>query len=234
MIHCFPELWDEASGKTEEKDYRHTRSYQYMLRKTTGGGSTSEVGTYPHRQFFGIGDDQFRTGDFMIKDRGHWLRHRKFADKPCYWHDNHNWVQSRHVYGIVPFDEFLTLENPLDYQPNAFDVRLVQGILCCKGLPLELALMITELADYKSKRRLNVPHDPFHPSNKEELANYIEYCWRILVRCDMMTKALGTRMPWQNLIVHSIAGLWSSKGCNMREWYDVDDREWERIEYVFF
>ncbi|KAH6851359.1 hypothetical protein B0I37DRAFT_134012 [Chaetomium sp. MPI-CAGE-AT-0009] len=60
VIFCFPETWDEASGMTDEKDYRRMAIYQYMLKKCTQSGMGSEVATHPHRQFFGIEDEQFR------------------------------------------------------------------------------------------------------------------------------------------------------------------------------
>lgn len=63
---------------------------------------------------------------------------------------------------------------------------------------MELALNVMELAGYEPKRRLNNPHDPLYPCNRKELAQYLKYCWQILVRCDMMAKALDIEIPWKD------------------------------------
>jgi hypothetical protein len=39
MMDCFPELWDPDSGRTEENDYRRSKSYQMMLRTHTAGST---------------------------------------------------------------------------------------------------------------------------------------------------------------------------------------------------
>lgn len=92
-------------------------------------------------------------------------------------------------------------------------------MLCFKGLPIELALDVMELAGYEAKRRLNIPHDPLHPYNRKELAQYLKYCWQLLVRCDMMAKALDMKIPWKVLISSSIVRLWGSSTCGYARWY---------------
>ncbi|KAJ5783045.1 hypothetical protein N7457_004819 [Penicillium paradoxum] len=208
MVYCFPKTWDEASGKTPETDYRNSKFYQYTLRTCTGTGHASDVSTYPHRQFFGIADTQF-GGEYCyasVKDT-HWLR----------WIDDDSMrtigypPRSGH-YGRVPIEEFLTLENETlpGHQPGVSDTALVRGILYEKGLPAELVLDIIELAGYEPVRRLNEPHDPFHPSNRKELAQYLTYCWRLLVHCDMIGKALGMKVPWQELLGKCIVSFWAN------------------------
>ncbi|KAB8078781.1 hypothetical protein BDV29DRAFT_152421 [Aspergillus leporis] len=70
VVYCFPEMWDEASDKTDETDYRHAKFYQYMLRTCTASRRTSDVVTYPHRQFSGISDSQF-SADAPRARHGH-------------------------------------------------------------------------------------------------------------------------------------------------------------------
>lgn len=63
VVYCFPEIWDPASGKSEETDYRQTKFYQHMLETCTAPFKLSDVDTYPHRQFFGVSDrHRFQMG----------------------------------------------------------------------------------------------------------------------------------------------------------------------------
>lgn len=52
VAYCFPETWDSASGRTEEKDYRNARFYQQTLIES--GAKDQDLRTYPHMQFFGM------------------------------------------------------------------------------------------------------------------------------------------------------------------------------------
>lgn len=70
-----------------------------------------------------------------------------------------------------------------------------------------------ELAGYEHFGRLNEPHDPLHPSNREELGRYFTYCWRVLVNCDMMAKALGMKLPWEELLGDCIVDFFSDDEC---------------------
>lgn len=85
-------------------------------------------------------------------------------------------IEGKHVYGKLPFDEFLVLERPSEHEPAGSDVAIVRNVLCSKGLPVELALDIIEFADYTPTQGLNVSRDPFHPSNRDELHRYLKYC----------------------------------------------------------
>lgn len=228
-IYCFPNIWDEESGRSAEKDYRNSKFYQYTLRTCTGTGQTSEVSAYPHRQFFGISDDQFR-GEFWYPKirKDHWLR----------WTDEKTESYRRPIdhYGKVPIDEFLTLENESlpNHQPGKSDVTLVQDLLYRKGLPAELVLDIMQLASYKPVGRLATPHDPFHPSNRKELSQYLTYCWQVLVRCDMMAKALGMEMPWKELVGNCIAEFWADERCGQgRFFWSPISEDGDRLPKVF-
>ncbi|KAK3987003.1 hypothetical protein QBC44DRAFT_401467 [Cladorrhinum sp. PSN332] len=188
VIYCIPETWDLASGKTREKDYRQMRIYQYMLKHCTLSGTTSEVAMYPHRQFFGIADGQFRWvgNEFRLP--------RQSLVYP---------------YGLVSFEEFLNCDGVTENKPAPSDVPQVRQILHSKGLPMELVLNIMALAEYAPRGRLQVPHDPFHLDNRDELAKYLKFCWEVLVRCDMMAGALGMVIPWRELVSHTLFQLFS-------------------------
>lgn len=191
-------------------DYRNSKFYQFTLRTCTGTGQKSEVSTYPHRQFFGIGDDQFQ-GEHAYPSfkRGHWLQLADFKHQ----HTGYRRRRADH-YGKVPIGEFLALENEAaaDHQPSVLDVLLVRDYLYRKGLPAELVLNVMELAMYRQVGRLSKPHDPFHPSNRQELTRYLTYCWRLLVHCDMMAKALDMELPWKELIGNCITDFWADEG----------------------
>lgn len=179
-----------------------------MLKHCTLSGTTSEVATYPHRQFFGIADGQFRV-------IGNQLRIPSLS--------------LVYPYGLVPFEEFLNCDRVTEKKPAPSDVPQVQQILCSKGLPVELVLDIMELAEYAPRGRLQVPHDPFHLHNRDELAKYLKFCWEVLVRCDMMAGALGMVMPWRELVSETLVQLFS---CGPRRWYTRDT--WEDSEIYKF
>ncbi|KAI1112552.1 hypothetical protein F5Y14DRAFT_266862 [Nemania sp. NC0429] len=233
-LYCFPEIWDPASGATAEKDYRLTKCYRRMLRRCTLSGTTSQIAALPHRQFFGIADGQF-----------------KFKYHPMDW-DLARWghggsegsEDTSRLFLDRPFERFLECDDAHPpYLPHADDLGHVRRILCAKGLPMELVLDIMELADYTAKRRLKVPHDPFHLTNREELVPYLTYCWKILVHCDMVFKALGQReIPWENFITCAMMDFWGlhykrhkQSAHNKRKMFDMvgldDDDNQNIVQY---
>lgn len=173
-------------------DYRRSHFYQSTVRNSTKSMNYSEISTYPHRQFFGVADNQAPS-----------------RRDPPYW------------------------AIPTEYLPASDDVDLVRWMLCRKGLPVELALDVMELAGYEAP--LRVPHDPFHPSNRNELARYLKYCWQILVRCDMLAKALGVSLRWQVLVARFLIDSCGEEDVASKKWYkwdteSNDSRDWH---YVF-
>lgn len=213
VTYCFPEVWDETAGRTNRKDYRHMKSYQYILRDCTAPRTTSEIVTYPHRWFFGIAPDQFHAMGPTVADKERWL------DKLDI--DSQNAKLKKDHYGLLPFDDFLTLENPtLEYMPSTSDVSAVQHVLL-RYLPIELVLPIMEMAGYKPKRALTISHDPLHPSNRMALDEYLENCWQILVRFEMLAKEMDHKIAdaegWQRLISSRICLLWEAKKCEGAE-----------------
>ncbi|KAJ5771937.1 hypothetical protein N7520_002466 [Penicillium odoratum] len=208
-IYCFPEIWNEASGRTMEMDYRNSGCYQFTLRTCTSTGYGSEVSSYPHRQFFGIGDNQFKGADDHPEiEKTHWLRWTTAKHRLGLL--DYYFSRSDHC-GMVPINEFLAVENKAfaGRRPGLSDVSLVQNYLYQKGLPVELVLDVMELAGYQPVGRLSEPQDPFHSSNRTELARYLTYCWRLLVNCDMMAKAIGMQLPWKELLGNCITDLWA-------------------------
>jgi hypothetical protein len=176
----------------------------------------TEIVTYPHRQFFGTGDNNCQSGAFRVSNNLHWLRGSHHTDGLGHSEGG--------LYGIVPIDEFLALGKPASqrddysiiYQPNGSDTSRVKGILCEMGLPVELALDIMELAGYEPKRRLKIEHDPLHLENREELAQYLRYCWQILIRCDMTASEVDLDIPWYDEVAGCIVDLIDSIDCKLR------------------
>lgn len=210
VMYCFPELWDPASGKSKVKDYRRTRVYQDMLRNCTYSGITSDIVTYPHRDFFGIEKHQFEE-HVRLRDRERWA---DFLEKETHRDDEY-------PYGLVSIDEFLTIEKLIGYQPHISEVEHVRWMLCRKGLPLELAMDIMDIAEYTPRRRLKVANDPLHPENRDELEKYLDYCWQLLIRCEMMAEAAGMEICWQEEAVWRMIWFWhcDQSCCSGRKWY---------------
>lgn len=186
-LFCHPEIWDEESGRTNERDYRLTRSYQMTVKYTTWRDVGSEIAYLPHRDFFGIPDGHFKASQTDLE-------------------------------GKMAYRDFINTGTERYYMPSAVERSEVLLMLRAKGLPAEIGLQILDLADYKAQRKLKVPHDPFHPHNEEELKKYLNYCWVLLVRCDMVAKALGNRIPWNTLVSKCIIDTWSSLGGDGRIW----------------
>lgn len=220
-VHSVPKLWDPTAGKTEQSDYRHTEFYQRMLRGCTAPDGMSDVATYPHRLFFGISADRFHDdeeyGGPKLADSTHWLQHLSVFKSSN--------ITPGGYYGFVPFEEFLTLENPsVKYMPSEEDVECVGQILCERGLPVELTFRIMEFADYETKRALVVPHDPFHPVNRVGLDRYVENCWQILIGCDMMAKAVGTKIDWKRRIYDQMFSFWGNPANEDGKWFERSRR----------
>lgn len=209
VAYCFPELWDPNSGRTTEKDYRSTVFYQKTLIQCANPRNFrdySNVSKYPHSRFFGLNacrdDLETNTGQGE-----HWLLdedcNRKQREKlthsgrdvynnPQYF--SYRGEEHPGFYGRVSIGEFLSLwlPNYPSHEPIYSETIRVRMMLCSKGLPMELALDIMKLADYNHfDRQLDPPHDPLHPSNREELGKHLKYCWQTMVRCYMITKELG-------------------------------------------
>ena len=218
LLHCFPETWHDAGSSID--NYTSIKAYQYLVRRCTKSGGTSEVPTYPHRQFFGIERGQFkRFPDPYDKERwGHYLEgaSRKYPRLSFY------------PYGLMSYEDFLAFEKPICYLAHSTDVSYVRWVLCNKGLPVELSNSILEIASYTPKRRLPVSGHPLHPENRAELDKYLKYCWQLIVRCTMLGQALGMdmKLEMENMVKESVGDLFSCKCSKMYErTYDDEGKE---------
>ncbi|CAN8106294.1 unnamed protein product [Discula destructiva] len=199
VLYHFHTLRDD-SWTMGGHDYRRTKCYQQVVRESVISG-TAAVSPL-HIDFFGISACQF-TSRPVAK-----------ADSPFYADLGValKWGSSRededYPYGVMPFYDFIEFERLLSYQPTSLEVAHVLWMLRKTGLPAEVALRILELAEYEPRRLLKVPHDPFHTANKAELQSYLSICWDILVRCDVMGKALGEPIEWKRWVSQCIVNLW--------------------------
>lgn len=180
VLYCFPEIWDAAAGKTEDNDYRDSKSYQNIIALCIPAHGNTFAVNYPHRLFFGL------SNRHLPKAAGQW--------------------------GTRPFNGFLSLETSAIDKPSIAEAYLVRVILISKGLPVELAVGVMRFVGYEGKRRLTIPNDPFHPSNKEELVKYLNYCWKLLICCDILAKALGKHINRYEEVSQCIHELWSCGG----------------------
>lgn len=196
LLLCYPKLWDDESGRSNRSDYRDTVCYQKMLRTCTLDDLCNNIASLPHRQFYGISETQFR-GHSFYEAKG--TRALALATYP---------PGVGYPYGLLPILDFITLQTEaLPYLPTATDTMQVRWFLRQKGLPLEIAYQIMSVAGYTPISRLEKAHDPFHPTNREELHAYLNCCWIILVRCDMVAKWLGDSIQWDRLVAQVLVDL---------------------------
>lgn len=206
-----PELYDEESrqglqfeGKLRSRtgheqlrkvyDYRLTAAYQHMLLECTGMpyGYQCDAHTYPHLEFFGI-------------PRG-WFRNEYHDTAYGQWQKQHLGTQGPEALGPAAEERV--------HIPSKHEMPIVLGLLSKKGLPTELGLRVMEMAEYRARGRLLVRDDPLHGKNAEELAKYLGYCWRLLVRVDMMCQAgvHGQKKDWEAEVTNMVWRLFDMPG----------------------
>ncbi|KAH8742506.1 hypothetical protein F5883DRAFT_68051 [Diaporthe sp. PMI_573] len=202
LLLSLPELWDEKSRRREGNevvDYRDTACYQRMLCNCTVDSLGTNIAALPHRQFFGVAEGQF--SDYA------WPRHKNGPGKHAWMLDAKH--ETGYPYGMLPLKDFLELETELIYAPSALDVGRVRWCLCHLSLPTELANEILGMAGYQPMRRLEREHDPLHADNRDELHRYLDFCWKVMVRCEVMGRWLdeGHSIPWDCMLNETIIGL---------------------------
>ncbi|KFG83944.1 hypothetical protein MANI_020711 [Metarhizium anisopliae] len=198
IVYCFPEVWEPASGRTARQDYRNTYMYQRVMASCTSFRATSEVPALPHRQFFGVSNDETyrkRRGDV-------------------------SWERCKPGHGILPWKEFLA-EERLTPDPvvESFAINYACKVLMDKGLPAELVSSILDYVDHATQNRLEKPLDPFHPVNGHQLRRYLTYCWQLIIRCSMLAHALGMNLDWKAIVSERLVELVSrgdGKWCTYR------------------
>ena len=229
-LNTLPHVVPQSGGR----DYRDTRAYQYMLKTCTTSSLVSRVATLPHREFFGIPDGQFDRNpparDPARKGGAANTTPRKTSPtKSSFCHEVGDYVpvmwemdpRERWLamcergplpYGKLPFAEFLVSEGPAKHLPTVLDVQEVSALLGALGMPMELTLLIMDFAGYSVQQKLRVAHDPLHKCNKALLEEYLDYCWKLLVRCDMLAEAAGTSIEWEPLVEYCMSCLFAEEG----------------------
>ncbi|KAJ4354793.1 hypothetical protein N0V95_003523 [Ascochyta clinopodiicola] len=166
-------------------DYRLTAAYQRMLLCCTGvpyAPEHCEAQTYPHREFFGIPRGTF---NFNNPYRG----------------------QKRSLPGTVRVSALTEEWSKGVHLASKADIPVVLDLLRTKKLPPELALQVLSMADYKPVGRLFVRDDPLHFENSDELRKYLAFCWKLLVRIDMLIKASGQSLDWEGEVADAMCTL---------------------------
>jgi hypothetical protein len=103
-------------------------------------------------------------------------------------------------------------------------VSTVDSYLHQKGLPTELILEVLSLTDYSWKRRTPIADDPLHPDNSHELRKYLNYCWKLLMRCDLLAKETGNCIDWETEVTDCIWDLWGELPWKMVQRDDGEER----------
>ncbi|KAJ8118104.1 hypothetical protein OPT61_g844 [Boeremia exigua] len=166
-------------------DYRLTAAYQRMLLCCTGvpcAPNYCEAHTYPHREFFGI-----PRGMLLFN---HWYARRKQCQP-----------------GTVRIGDLAEEEFRGVHLPSKADVEIVLDCFRKKKLPTELALQILDMAEYKPIGRLWIREDPLHVANAEELKKYLSFCWKVLVRINMLVEECGKSLDWESEVADAICTL---------------------------
>lgn len=195
-----PELWDSASRtaylKAEEGahrttfshevyDYRFTAAYQRMLVCCTGipyGAYYHEAHTYPHRDFFGVPRGMFRYDDPYQGQK---------TGKP----------------GTGRVADLAEGDFRNFHLASKADVEAALAMLRRKGLPTDVALQVLQWAEYRCVGRLRRRDDPLHVDNADELKKYLSFCWKILVRIDMLVQECGKMLDWESDVADAMCVL---------------------------
>jgi hypothetical protein len=98
--------------------------------------------------------------------------------------------------------------------PSRDEVPVVLELLGKKGLPTELGLQVMDMAEYRAVGRLAVRDDPLHAKNAEELTKYLGYCWKLLVRVNMLCRAgvHGQKKDWEAEVTNALWSLFDMPG----------------------
>lgn len=158
---------------------------------------------------------------YVVGDHQPWIV--KYPHRLFFGISRHHLAKHRRP-GALPINQFLDLTKSAIDKPIVTEAFLVREILISKGLPVELAVRVLRFMDYQGKRRLTTPNDPFHPSNKEELVKYLEYCWKLMICCEVMANALGQHIDWRGMVSHRIVDLWGTATCGYRHWHRRTNR----------
>ncbi|VUC26751.1 unnamed protein product [Clonostachys rosea] len=197
VLFHLPDTWNwESSPSNSQQDYRSSSAYQLMVNSTTLSGQYTEIVQFPYRSFFGIQSGQFHY-------------HPKLRNPKDWPQDTENKSPHRIPFGEMPYYEFLACENVVGYLPSAADISSVRRTFREKlGLPTEIVeIILSEAAYDEPLRQLPVAHHPFHKDNSAELKRYMEYCWELIVGCELMARAAGVSVSWGAACWHAVGDL---------------------------
>jgi len=164
----------------KEVDYRRMVCWEKVLSRCTGR-QHYDVHTFPHRLFFGVSEPSHEA--YLWNKVGCGRKHPSLESE----------------------EEKRRRER---YLPVSEDVAIVLFYLRLKGCPTEIGLQILAYAEFKPERRLPIANDPMNLHNREELRKYLSWCWKVLVWCDMLMTASGSRIGWVYEITDVIRELW--------------------------
>jgi hypothetical protein len=186
----------------QEVDYRRMVAWEKIVSRCTGMRGY-DVHTSPHRLFYGVSKQDYMGNKWNDPGCG-----RKLRKHPS----------------LLTEEERRKGEK---YLPVFGDVDTVLFYFHCKEVPTEIGLQILVYADFKPERRLPIANDPLDPRNREELRKYLSWCWKVLVRCDVLMKASGNRIGWLIEITFTIRELFGFEGQNtkMFEWLGWEEKE---------
>ncbi|KAF2020355.1 hypothetical protein BU24DRAFT_205 [Aaosphaeria arxii CBS 175.79] len=231
VFYLKPELYDPAMreqmlkerAKRNEKtwspelyDYRLTAAYQQMLVYTTGTGYPyPHFGAHkiPHREFYGVPFGMYTS--------------------QVAWYSNIN-LHLTQKYGTLPLQDLVDKDFPQKYVPSKGDMPKVHDIFRALKLPTEITLAILDFADYTPRGRLNTHADPLHIDNASELKKYLAYCWKLLIRVDMLMKAAGTHLDWEHEATEAIYKLFGVPYPQMSKEHNrpQEDEQYYPYEYA--
>jgi hypothetical protein len=201
LIRCFPDTWDTHS----DKDYRNTKAYQALVWSIASNGHESELAQHPHRQFFGIADQHFAW--FNRRRSIVELLRKSGETQQVDCSDYKFWHAPEQIFGLISYPTFLGLGDERNI-PLAGEVQQVRQILWEMKLPAELISEILEMTyNVEETRRLPVPHDPLHPDNRAELDEYLDWCWAMLVRCEVMGRHIELDLEWSSKVSWTLADM---------------------------
>ncbi|KAH7397056.1 hypothetical protein DE146DRAFT_658515 [Phaeosphaeria sp. MPI-PUGE-AT-0046c] len=226
VFYLKPELYDpimreqmfkERSQRHVQKlgpefyDYRLTSAYQQMLVFCTGTGYPNPrhgAHKIPHREFYGV-----PFGMYTSK---------------VPWHSYPSSYHAKH-YGMLPLHDLIDNQFTPKHVPSKGDIILVQRIFRSLKMPTRIILRIFELADYTPKGRLHAHADPLHIENTEELKKYLAYCWKMLVRVEMLMKENGTAIDWEYEVAEAIYKLFGVPYPRMSSLVEREEEEHARL-----
>ncbi|MCJ1327660.1 hypothetical protein MMC10_004332 [Thelotrema lepadinum] len=199
VLFLKPETWPSRSqvgtsphSHQNPRDYRLTAMYGRTVYHCTAT-RIFDVQCRPHRLFFGVPQSFLRQSES--------------------WRDKQRTTDTL-LLGRFPLSAQFEAEVKGNHVPTEDDVYSVRDILWHVGMPKELVLDIMDFAEYEVQARLKVLDDPLHPDNSEELYNYLSYCWRMLVQCEVLADVCGKPISWENEV----------RECILHLFFDYPDR----------